>query len=178
MPDDSRSMAKEITNPETTSKAIEQNGNLRVSNKTKIQSGECDSANTQQPITPPTALSPSMGERGLVSKSIRRIKIDIQTLKKDNAERNNRVTLIERRVEILKQEYDQCCKAKEQALKAIEDKYNRNLEVLKPKLTTLEESKQIELDSLNKNSLEISRKETGLALYQEVISYLDSEGLK
>lgn len=91
-----------------------------------------------------------------------------------------KITSIEQEIEDFKNEDDKYRQNKEKeiarVLREIDERYNREHDALKVKMEAHNKAKQSELDGLNRNSLEVARKETGLKRFQAIIEYYEADG--
>lgn len=58
------------------------------------------------------------------------------------------------------------------------DLVQKDYETLKSKLQNLNESKQVELEELRRNAVEVSHKETGLTHFYAIINYYRDEEVR
>lgn len=177
-------IANKITNlVAASSKVVGQDSQPQDCNKRESRPIEGDSANPQPitlPETPITSIASKNAQEAWASIQVQNIQTEIQTLNGDTAKRTNIVALIDQDLGKMQEEYDKHLQNKSQDLARVigevKEQYNRKLEILESKVTTLKESKQNELDRLKSNAREVSRKETGLVCYKAVINYLKKEG--
>jgi hypothetical protein len=165
-------------------KPVRETGSPQITSKIDSQSGEKSSA-TPQPAKMPLATQSTSTiteeePKEWLSRKVQSFKAEIQTLNRDTATRIMKITSIEQEIEDFKNEDDKYRQNKEKeiarVLREIDERYNREHDALKVKMEAHNKAKQSELDGLNRNSLEVARKETGLKRFQAIIEYYEADG--
>lgn len=126
-----------------------------------------------------TTLTAAEDSKAWASRQVQSFRSEIETLSHNNATRSATIGLIEREIEDIKKEDSRVKQAEEEetarVLKEIQDRYAADRQALSLKLSRLVQSKQLELEGLKRNELQVTRKEKGLLHWQAIVDYYNTE---
>ncbi|KIM99330.1 hypothetical protein OIDMADRAFT_30934 [Oidiodendron maius Zn] len=113
------------------------------------------------------------------SRQVEIFEAKIQKLKDDAAKRAMTVTSLDQEIEQSRKDYDAVLHGKQEeidrVLRELEERHSKEREALKSKIENSNESKQTEIRELKRNASEVSQKEIGLKLFQDIIDYYTPE---
>jgi hypothetical protein len=138
-------------------------------------------AATPQAATTGPAIYPTPNtdeeQKAWASREAQRFQKGIQNLNNCRTICLNKISSIEGQIEGVSNDENDLRQQKDKeiarVLREIEERYKKECELLQDKQDALNKSKEEELETLKRNTLEITRKETGFKRYQAIVDFYD-----
>ncbi|KAG4439166.1 hypothetical protein IFR05_005365 [Cadophora sp. M221] len=134
---------------------------------------------TSPPPKPTTACNPESDEKQWMSSKVYSFQVEIENLNRDKAARLHRINIIDRRIDEVTNEENTLEEDREkeilEAARQIEERYRGRNEYIKTQQRDLYQSREAELEGLNRNGLDLKKRRAALEHFQALVGLYEED---